>query len=186
MSTKETRSRLIGQKPCCIWFTGLSGAGKSTLAQALETHLHARGKLTMLLDGDAIRHTVSSDLGFSEEDRSENIRRTAHIASLFVEAGVIVLVAFISPMAQDRAQARDLFAPGEFFEIFVDAPLSVCQERDVKGLYAKVRQGALKQFTGIDSPYQPPATPEAHVRTNTLTVDECIAEIMAGLGPRIG
>lgn len=186
MPTKQARSRMIGQKPCCVWFTGLSGAGKSTLAQALETHLHSLGKLTMLLDGDAIRRTVSADLGFGEADRSENIRRTAHIANLFVDAGLIVLVAFISPLRQDRAKARDLFTPGEFFEVYVDAPLSVCQRRDVKGLYAKVREGKLKQFTGIDSPYEPPAAPEAHLDTANRTVEECIARIMAALGPRIG
>ena len=158
--TKVARARLNAQKPALLWFTGLSGAGKSTIADHLEKKLHALGKHTFVLDGDNVRHGLNRDLGFTEGDRVENIRRVAEVSKLFVEAGLITLVAFISPFRAEREMARELVAPGEFIEIFVDTPLAACEERDPKGLYKKARRGELQNFTGIDSAYEPPSNPE--------------------------
>jgi bifunctional enzyme CysN/CysC len=158
--TKAARARLNAQKPAMLWFTGLSGAGKSTIADNLEKKLHALGKRTFVLDGDNVRHGLNRDLGFTEADRVENIRRVAEVAKLFVEAGLITLVAFISPFRAEREMARELVAPGEFIEIFVDTPLADCERRDPKGLYKKARRGELKNFTGLDSPYEAPRNPE--------------------------
>jgi bifunctional enzyme CysN/CysC len=158
--TKAARARLNAQKPALLWFTGLSGAGKSTIADNLERKLHALGKHTFVLDGDNVRHGLNRDLGFTEGDRVENIRRVAEVSKLFVEAGLITLVAFISPFRAEREMARDLVAPGEFIEIFVDTPLAACEERDPKGLYKKARRGELQNFTGLDSPYEAPSNPE--------------------------
>ena len=158
--TKTARARLNAQKPALLWFTGLSGAGKSTIADHLEKKLHALGKHTFVLDGDNVRHGLNRDLGFTEADRVENIRRVAEVAKLFVEAGLITLVSFISPFRAEREMARELVAPGEFVEIFVNTPLEACEQRDPKGLYKKARRGELRNFTGIDSPYEPPAGPE--------------------------
>jgi bifunctional enzyme CysN/CysC len=158
--TKAARARLNAQKPALLWFTGLSGAGKSTIADHLEKKLHALGKHTFILDGDNVRHGLNRDLGFTAGDRVENIRRVAEVAKLFVEAGLITLVAFISPFRAEREMARELIAPGEFIEIFVDTPLATCEERDPKGLYRKARRGELQNFTGLDSPYEPPSNPE--------------------------
>ena len=158
--TKEARARLNAQKPALLWFTGLSGAGKSTIADNLERKLHALGKHTFVLDGDNVRHGLNRDLGFTEGDRVENIRRVAEVAKLFVDAGLITLVAFISPFRAEREMARDLVAPGEFIEVFVDTPLAACEQRDPKGLYKKARRGELRNFTGLDSPYEPPLNPE--------------------------
>ncbi len=158
--TKTARARLNAQKPALLWFTGLSGAGKSTIADHLEKKLHALGKHTFVLDGDNVRHGLNRDLGFTEGDRVENIRRVAEVSKLFVEAGLITLVAFISPFRAEREMARELVAPGEFIEIFVDTPLAACEERDPKGLYKKARRGELQNFTGLDSPYEPPLNPE--------------------------
>ena len=158
--TKAARSLLNAQKPALLWFTGLSGAGKSTIADNLEKKLHALGKHTFVLDGDNVRHGLNRDLGFTEADRVENIRRIAEVAKLFVDAGLITLVAFISPFQAEREMARELVDPGEFIEIFVDAPLETCERRDPKGLYKKARRGELKNFTGLDSPYEPPTNPE--------------------------
>jgi bifunctional enzyme CysN/CysC len=158
--TKTARARLNAQKPALLWFTGLSGAGKSTIADNLERKLHALGKHTFVLDGDNVRHGLNRDLGFTEGDRVENIRRVAEVAKLFVEAGLITLVAFISPFRAEREMARELVAPGEFIEIFVDTPLAACEQRDPKGLYKKARRGELQNFTGLDSPYEPPLNPE--------------------------
>jgi len=157
---KVARARLNAQKPALLWFTGLSGAGKSTIADQLEKKLHARGKHTFVLDGDNVRHGLNRDLGFTEADRVENIRRVAEVAKLFVEAGLITLVAFISPFRAERELARELVAPGEFVEIFVDTPLEACERRDPKGLYKKARRGELQNFTGLDSPYERPNNPE--------------------------
>jgi len=162
--TKSARARLNAQKPALLWFTGLSGAGKSTIANNLEKKLHALGKRTFVLDGDNVRHGLSRDLGFTEADRVENIRRVAEVAKLFVEAGVITIVAFISPFRSEREMARQLVGPDEFIEIFVDTPLEVCEQRDPKGLYKKARRGELPNFTGLDSPYEAPGDAE-------LTVD---------------
>jgi bifunctional enzyme CysN/CysC len=158
--TKTARARLNGQKPVLLWFTGLSGAGKSTIANLLERKLHALGKRTFVLDGDNVRHGLNRDLGFTEADRVENIRRVAEVAKLFVEAGLITIVAFISPFRAEREMARELVAPDEFVEIFVDTPLAICEQRDPKGLYQKARRGELRNFTGLDSPYEPPENPE--------------------------
>jgi bifunctional enzyme CysN/CysC len=158
--TKTARARLNAQKPALLWFTGLSGAGKSTIADQLERKLHALGKHTFVLDGDNVRHGLNRDLGFTEADRVENIRRVAEVAKLFVEAGLITLVSFISPFRAEREMARELVAPGEFIEIFVNTPLETCERRDPKGLYKKARRGELKNFTGLDSPYEPPKNPE--------------------------
>lgn len=163
------RAAMKAQRPRCIWFTGLSGSGKSTLANLLEKRLHAEGKHTYLLDGDNLRQGLNRDLGFTEADRAENIRRVAEVARLMMDAGMIVLVAFISPYESDRRMARDLFGPDEFLEVFVSAPLEECERRDPKGLYAKARRGELKNFTGIDSAYEPPVSPD--VRLDTLTSD---------------
>jgi bifunctional enzyme CysN/CysC len=158
--TKDARARLNAQKPALLWFTGLSGAGKSTIANNLEKKLHALGKHTFVLDGDNVRHGLNRDLGFTEADRVENIRRVAEVAKLFVDAGLITLVAFISPFRAEREMARGLVVPGEFIEIFVDTPLEACEQRDPKGLYQKARRGELRNFTGLDSPYEPPTDPE--------------------------
>jgi bifunctional enzyme CysN/CysC len=158
--TKAARARLNAQKPALLWFTGLSGAGKSTIADNLEKKLHALGKHTFVLDGDNVRHGLNRDLGFTEGDRVENIRRVAEVAKLFIEAGLITLVAFISPFRAERELARELVEPGEFIEIFVDTPLAACEQRDPKGLYKKARRGELQNFTGLDSPYEPPVSPE--------------------------
>jgi len=157
---KTARAQLNGQKPVLLWFTGLSGAGKSTIANNLERKLHALGKRTFVLDGDNVRHGLNRDLGFTEADRVENIRRVAEVAKLFVEAGLITIVSFISPFRAEREMARGLMGPEEFIEIFVDTPLEICEQRDPKGLYRKARRGELRNFTGLDSPYERPETPE--------------------------
>ena len=158
--TKTARARLNGQRPVLLWFTGLSGAGKSTIANSLEGKLHALGKRTFVLDGDNVRHGLNRDLGFTEADRVENIRRIAEVAKLFVEAGLITIVSFISPFRAEREMARDLVGPDEFIEILVDTPLEICEQRDPKGLYRKARRGELRNFTGLDSPYERPINPE--------------------------
>lgn len=175
---KQARADLKGQLPCCVWFTGLSGSGKSTLANALEKALYSAGRHTYLLDGDNLRHGLNSDLGFSEADRIENIRRVAQVSRLMVDAGLIAISSFISPFASERKMARDLFERGEFIEVFVDAPLSVCEARDVKGLYAKARKGEIRQFTGIDSPYEPPESPDVHIKTHEMSVELAVEKII--------
>ena len=171
--TKEKRLSLLHQKPCILWFTGLSGSGKSTIANAVEAQLFKRGRKTYLLDGDNVRHGLNKDLGFSEIDRIENIRRIGEVAKLFVDSGLIVLTAFISPFKSDRQIAKSLVKYDEFIEIFVDTPLEVCEQRDPKGLYKKARDGAIKNFTGISSPYEAPDEPQIHIKTNNYTIDEC-------------
>ena len=158
--TKAARARLNGQRPVLLWFTGLSGAGKSTIADSLEQKLHALGKRTFVLDGNNVRHGLNRDLGFTEVDRVENIRRVAEVAKLFVEAGLIAIVSFISPFRAEREMARGLMASDEFIEIFVDTPLEICEQRDPKGLYQKARRGELRNFTGLDSPYERPSNSE--------------------------
>jgi len=165
---KQVRARQKHQRACVLWLTGLSGAGKSTIANRIEQLLTAQGRHTYLLDGDNVRHGLNKDLGFTAQDRVENIRRVAEVAHLMVDAGLMVLVSFISPFRSERRMARDLFAPGEFFEVFIDTPLAEAERRDVKGLYAKARRGELKNFTGIDSPYEIPEKPEIRIDTTTM------------------
>ena len=170
---KAQRALLKNQTPRCIWFTGLSGSGKSTVANQLEKRLHAEGRHTYMLDGDNVRHGLNRDLGFTDADRVENLRRVAEVAKLMVEAGLIVIVSFISPFRAERRAARDLFAPEEFIEIHVSTPIAECEKRDVKGLYAKARKGELKNFTGIDSPYEAPENAEMVIDTSTKSPEEC-------------
>lgn len=167
----------MNQRPRCIWLTGLSGAGKSTLANSLEQELYDAGRFVYVLDGDNVRHGLNQDLGFSVEDRQENIRRVAEVARLMVDAGLIVIVAFISPFRAERDFARALFEPGEFIEVFVDASLATCEQRDSKGLYALARSGKLKEFTGIDSPYEIPLSPEVHLATDRDSLSDCLTQI---------
>lgn len=170
---KKTRSLLKNQHPCLLWFTGLSGAGKSTIANIVEQKLNADGKHTYLLDGDNIRHGLNRDLGFSSDDRIENIRRVGEVGKLFVDAGLITLASFISPFRSDRMIVRELFEQNEFLEVFISAPLSVCEERDPKGLYRKARQGQIPNFTGVDSPYEAPESAEVVLSTAESTPEEC-------------
>ena len=170
--SRETHAHLKGQKPAVLWFTGLSGAGKSTIANLVEKKLAARGRHTFLLDGDNVRHGLNRDLGFTEADRIENIRRVGEVARLMSDAGLIVLTAFISPFRAERQMVRQMIPEGEFFEIFIDTPLAEAEKRDVKGLYAKARAGELKNFTGIDSPYEPPEDAELRIDTTTMSADE--------------
>ncbi len=174
---KAQRALLKNQTPRCIWFTGLSGSGKSTVANQLEKRLHAEGRHTYMLDGDNVRHGLNRDLGFTDADRVENLRRVAEVAKLMVEAGLIVIVSFISPFRAERRAARDLFAPEEFVEIHVSTPIAECEKRDVKGLYAKARKGELKNFTGIDSPYEAPENAEMVIDTSTKSPEECALEV---------
>ena len=175
---KAARARLSHQKPCVLWFTGLSGAGKSTIANLVEKQLHADGRQTYLLDGDNVRHGLNKDLGFTDEDRVENIRRVAEVARLMVDAGLIVMVSFISPFRSERRMARGLVEAGEFIEVFVDTPLALAEARDVKGLYKKARRGELKNFTGIDSPYEAPENPEVHLDTGQLTPEAAAVRVI--------
>lgn len=179
--SKSARAASKAQKPCVLWFTGLSGAGKSSIANLVEKKLHARGCHTYLLDGDNVRHGLNKDLGFTEADRVENIRRVAEVARLMVDAGLVVLVSFISPFRAERRMARALLESGEFVEIFVDAPLEVAEARDAKGLYQKARRGELKNFTGIDSPYEPPEYPEVHVDSAALPPEAACDKVIAHL-----
>jgi bifunctional enzyme CysN/CysC len=178
---KQARAERKGQKPCVLWFTGLSGAGKSAIANLVEKKLHALGRHTYLLDGDNVRHGLNKDLGFTDADRVENVRRVAEVSRLMVDSGLIVLVAFISPFRAERHMARGLFPDGEFFEVFVDTPLEVAERRDPKGLYKKARRGELKNFTGIDSPYEPPESPELHLRTIDASAQESAARVVSHL-----
>ena len=181
---KRSRAGQKAQRPAVLWFTGLSGAGKSTVANALEQALFQRGHHSYLLDGDNVRHGLNRDLGFSDEDRVENIRRIGEVAKLMADAGLVVLSAFISPFRADRALVRELMEDGEFIEIHVHAPLEVCESRDPKGLYAKARAGVIRNFTGIDSPYEAPKDPDIVVDTAELSVDECVEELLAYLKRR--
>ena len=181
---KNARSNLKGQAPCVLWFTGISGAGKSSIANAVEKRLFALGRHTYLLDGDNMRHGLNKDLGFTEADRVENIRRVGEVCKLMVDAGLIVLTAFISPFKAERDMARRLLAKNEFIEIFVDAPLAIAEQRDPKGLYKKARHGELKNFTGIDSPYEAPEHPEIRIDTMQRTIDEAADAVIAALRER--
>ena len=176
--TKKKRASLKNQKPVVIWMTGLSGSGKSTIANLLEKKLYSMGLHTFVLDGDNLRHGLNKDLGFSHEDRIENIRRVAEVSKLMTEAGLIVISAFISPFAPERKEIRNMFKEEEFFEVFVDVPLEVAQERDVKGLYKKVKEGMIDNFTGFGSPYEPPTNPDIHLETNKLSLEDSVSKII--------
>lgn len=179
--TKAKRISKHAQKPCILWFTGLSGSGKSTIANAVENILFEKGKMTYLLDGDNMRYGLNKDLDFDDNDRKENIRRIGEVSKLFVDAGLIVLSAFISPFQKDREIARTLVENDEFYEIFIDAPIEVCEARDRKGLYKKARAGKILHFTGIDSPYEPPINPDIRVQTDILNIAECANMIITKL-----
>ena len=182
---KEIRAQSFKQKPLILWFTGISGSGKSSIADKLEQALVARGNFTYLLDGDNLRHGLNKDLGFTDQDRVENIRRVAEVGNLMVDAGLIVLACFISPFKAERNMARALFNEGEFIEIFIDTPLETCEARDPKGLYKKVRSGELKNFTGIDSPYEKPNKPEIHIKTRTKNINQSVTQILSYLEDKI-
>jgi len=177
-----SRALMKQQRPIVVWFTGISGVGKSTLACLLDGELHARGFHTFLLDGDNLRLGLNNDLNFSDASRHESIRRAAEVARLMVDAGLIVIASFISPFRADRDAARALFASGQFFEVHVDAPLSVVESRDPKGLYKMARDGLLQNFTGVDSPYEPPTAPELHLKTSELTAQEGLRQILLTIG----
>jgi adenylylsulfate kinase len=182
--TRERREAQNGHKSCVLWFTGLSGAGKSTLAHAVEEQLHQLGCRTFVLDGDNVRHGLSSNLGFSEDDRRENIRRIGEAAKLMMEAGVIAMTAFISPFRADREAVRNLMPHGDFFEVYCKAALETCEARDVKGLYKKARAGEIKNYTGIDSPYEVPEKPELVVDTDALSIEQSVNEVLRLLQAR--
>ncbi len=178
---RKDREKMNGHKSVIVWFTGLSGAGKSTLAHALEDALHKNKIRTFVLDGDNVRQGLCKDLGFSEDDREENIRRIGEVSRLMMEAGVIVLSAFISPFIKDRKIVRELVTKGEFIEVYCDAPLAVCETRDVKGLYKKARAGEIQEFTGISSPYEAPTKPEILLDTANQTIEKSVDDILAYL-----
>lgn len=182
--TRKEREQRYGQRSVVIWLTGLSGSGKSTLAFALEKELFARERACYVLDGDNIRHGLNRDLGFSEQDRKENLRRIGEVAKLFIDAGTIVIAAFISPHAQDRQMVRDLFDEGDFIEVYIDCSLSACEERDPKGLYKKARASQIPNFTGVSAPYEAPQQPELTLDTEHQSVEQCVAKVMAKLDQR--
>jgi adenylylsulfate kinase len=182
--TRQRREAQNGHHGAIIWFTGLSGSGKSTLAHAVEESLHQRGCHTFVLDGDNVRHGLCGDLGFSPEDRVENIRRIGEVAKLFMEAGVIVLTAFISPFRDDRKRVRGMVEHGDFLEVFCNSPIEVCENRDVKGLYKKARAGHISDFTGISSPYESPENPELTVNTGTEELDKCVVQVISEIANR--
>ncbi len=183
--TKEQREQLLRQRAKVIWFTGLSGSGKSTLAVQLEAQLHQAGYKTYLLDGDNIRTGLNKDLTFTNDDRVENIRRIGEVCKLFIDAGVIVLSAFISPFKADREQVKRIVGNENYIEVFVDAPLEVCEQRDVKGLYKKARAGEVKNFTGIDSPYEIPDSPDITVLTHALSVEVSLEQLVTFIEPKL-
>lgn len=183
--TRARREQRNAHRSAIVWFTGLSGAGKTTLAHAVEERLHLAGCRTYVLDGDNLRQGLCADLGFSDTERMENIRRAGEAARLFVDAGVVVLAAFISPFRSDRARVRTLVPDGDFIEIYCRCPLAVCERRDVKGLYRLARAGAIARFTGISSPYEAPGDPELVIDTGTRRLGDCVDEVVAWLAPRL-
>ena len=182
--TREKREQQNKHKSAVLWFTGLSGSGKSTLAHAVEDRLHQLGCRTFVLDGDNVRHGLCGDLGFSIEDRTENIRRVGEVAKLFTEAGQVVLTAFISPLVSDRERVRNIMPHGDFLEVYCAASLEACEERDVKGLYKKARDGVIPEFTGISSPYEEPINPELNVDTGSASLEDCVEQVMKMLKER--
>lgn len=184
MATRADKETLLGQRGAMLWFTGLSGSGKSTVAVALERELMQRGKLTRLLDGDNVRTGINSNLGFSADDRLENIRRIAEVGKLFVETGILTLASFVSPTEELRALARTIVGKDDFIEIFISTPLEVCEQRDVKGLYAKARRGEVKNFTGISAPFEAPDNPQLSIDTSVLSLEESVKVIVDYLAER--
>jgi len=182
---RDTKEQLLKQKSKVIWLTGLSGAGKTTLAKHLEEELFSRGYLTQVLDGDNVRTGINNNLGFSDTDRRENIRRIAEVSKLFVNCGVITINCFISPTEDIREMARSIIGPDDFIEVYVNSPLKVCEERDVKGLYSRARRGEIKDFTGIDSPFEPPQGIDIELRTDLLSVEESVKRLLDLILPRI-
>jgi len=182
---REEKERLLNQRAVVIWLTGLSGAGKTTLAKHLEKELFSRGFLTQILDGDNIRSGVNNNLGFSDSDRFENIRRIAEISKLFLNCGIIAINCFISPTEDIRKMARNIIGTADFIEVYVNAPLNVCEDRDVKGLYTKARRGEISEFTGITSPFEVPQQADLEIRTDLLTVEESVARILEFILPRV-
>ena len=182
MLTRSDREALLGQKGVMLWFTGLSGSGKSTIAVALERELHKRGLLCRLLDGDNIRTGINRGLGFSAEDRRENIRRIADVAKLFVDTGIITLAAFVSPTRELRELARTIIGPDDFREVYVSTPLAECERRDVKGLYARARRGVVKDFTGVSAPFEEPLHPALSLDTSVLPLEQSVAQLLRLLG----
>ena len=178
MMTREQREQLLGQRGVMVWFTGLSGSGKSTVALGVERELHARGILCRILDGDNIRAGINNNLGFSQEDRYENIRRIAEVGKLFVQTGVVTLACFVSPTEDIRQMARDIIGEDDFKEVFISTPLEECERRDVKGLYAKARQGLVKDFTGISAPFEAPANPALSIDTSKLPLEESVNRVV--------
>ena len=183
--TKEDRVKLYGYKPQLIWFTGFSGSGKSTLAGALEVYLHNQGVPTYLLDGDNIRTGLNKDLDFSEASRNENIRRIGEVSKLFLDAGLVVITAFISPFKSDRESARELVGKDNFIEVYVECPIEICEQRDVKGLYAKARRGEIQNFTGITSPFEIPESPTVKVNTAENDLEECLKQLINKVVPKL-
>lgn len=179
--TPTDRAKALDQKPRCIWLTGLSGSGKSTIANALDVHLNEQGRHTFLLDGDNVRHGLNKDLGMTENDRAENIRRVGEVAKLMVDAGLIVVCAFISPYKRDRQMVRSTFNHGEFIEVYLETPLEVCEQRDPKGLYKKARAGIIKNFTGISDPYEVPEAPEVTIDTSKSEIEASIKKICSAI-----
>ncbi|HXH17574.1 MAG TPA: adenylyl-sulfate kinase [Chitinophagales bacterium] len=183
--SRHDKERQLRQKARVIWFTGLSGSGKSTIAHHLEKELHRRGYFTMVLDGDNVRTGINSNLGFSDEDRKENIRRIAEVSKLFLNCGVIAINCFVSPTRQLRAIARKIIGSRDFIEVYVNAPLPVCEQRDVKGLYKKARKGEIKDFTGIQAPFEAPAKPDVEVRTDKLDIEQSVEKVLKFILPKI-
>ena len=182
---RTDKEQMLGQRSCTLWLTGLSGSGKTTLARHTERELFAQGILTQVLDGDNIRVGINKNLGFREKDRVENIRRIAEVTKLLVQCGVVTMNSFISPSQKMRDMAREIIGPEIFFEVYVDAPLEVCEERDVKGVYKKARAGDIPNFTGISAPYEAPANPDIHVQTGGRSIEECVKQMVEFVMPRI-
>lgn len=182
---RADKEKLLGQRAKVLWMTGLSGSGKSTIAKGVESYLHQKGRLSMLLDGDNIRTGLNNNLGFSDAERTENIRRIAEVAKLFLHCGVITIASFVSPTIAIRDMAREIIGPKDFLEIFVNCPLEVCEERDVKGLYKKARAGEISDFTGIDAPFEAPVAPDIEVNTDRQTLEESVQKIIAGIEDKI-
>lgn len=185
MLSRKDKEEFLDQKSVMIWFTGLSGSGKSTIAIALERELHKRGLLCRILDGDNIRSGINNNLGFTEADRVENIRRIAEVSKLFIDTGIITIAAFISPTNDIRQMAAEIIGEEDFVEIFVNTPLEVCEQRDIKGLYAKARKGEIKNFTGISAPFEAPVNPDLSLDTSSLSLEECVNRLLELILPRI-